>query len=86
MLQSIIPDLNAMSRADLEGLFKEVVNINNNQVGGGGQIIRFVISAFTPIFFIEISFVLPPPPTAANGVDLGCFCFLNFLPFTPDQC
>ena len=25
------------------------------------QIIRFVISTFTPIFFIEISFVLPPP-------------------------
>ena len=26
------------------------------------QIIRFVISNFTPTFFIEISFVLPPPP------------------------
>ena len=26
------------------------------------QIIRFVISTFTLIFFIEISFVLPPPP------------------------
>ena len=26
------------------------------------QIIRFVISTFTPIFFIEISFVYPPPP------------------------
>ena len=25
------------------------------------QIIRFMISTFTPIFFIEISFVLPPP-------------------------
>ena len=28
------------------------------------QIIWFVISTFTPIFFIEISFVLPPPPPA----------------------
>ena len=26
------------------------------------QIIRFVFSSFTPIFFIEISFVLLPPP------------------------
>ena len=26
------------------------------------QVIRFVISTFTPIFFIEISFVLSPPP------------------------
>ena len=28
------------------------------------QIIRFVISTFTPIFLIDISFVLPPPPDA----------------------
>ena len=26
------------------------------------QINRFVFSTFTPVFFIEISFVLPPPP------------------------
>ena len=29
------------------------------------QIIRFVISTFTPVFFIEISFILPPPPPPA---------------------
>ena len=28
----------------------------------GFQIIWFVISTFIPIFFIDISFVFPPPP------------------------
>ena len=37
------------------------------------QIIRFVISTFTPIFFIEISFVLLPPPSPGSTQpdDLG---------------
>ena len=35
------------------------------------QIIRFVISTFTPIFFIEISFVLPPPPHTGHYVCEG---------------
>ena len=33
----------------------------------GFKMIQFVISStFTPIFFIEISFVLPPPPALAD--------------------
>ena len=32
------------------------------------QIIRFVINTFTPIFFIKISFVLPPPPPPSVGM------------------
>ena len=35
------------------------------------QIIPFMISTFTPIFFIEISFVLPPPPSFLPSVDSG---------------
>ena len=31
-------------------------------------IIRFVISTSMPIFFIKISFVLPPPPLLANMI------------------
>ena len=33
--------------------------------------IRFVISTFTPLFFIEMSFVYPPPPREAKN--LGTF-------------
>ena len=35
------------------------------------QIIGFVISTFTPIFFIEISFVLLPPPPTGQAVVSG---------------
>ena len=58
------------------------------------QIIRFVISTFMPIFFIEISFVLPPPPDGMQccrsdwpGLCLFCWInpFNNFLPPSPRE-
>ena len=61
------------------------------------QIIRFVISTFTPIFFIEISFILQEVTglgfscfvvinsrvLSANRVDLGFFLFHIFFNYTP---
>ena len=37
------------------------------------QIIRFVISTFTPIFYIEISFVLLPPPPSPVSVYIDLY-------------
>ena len=53
------------------------------------QIIRLVISPFTPIFFIEISFVLLPPPpqleqSAANRLCRSCQLRNDVLPQLPD--
>ena len=46
--------------------------------------IWFVISTFTPIFFIEIAFVLPPPPWSdmrgCRGDWLGPACFAVINP------
>ena len=41
------------------------------------QIIRFVISTFTSIFFIEIFFVLPPPPPSQLTESITAMCSWN---------